>query len=47
MKLVGAYAMDTLRPEKGVPLWGHDLDTETTSLEAGLEFAVDMNKVHD
>ena len=41
MKLAGAYAMDTLRLEKGVPLWGHDLDTETTPLEAGLEFATE------
>ena len=47
MKLAGAYAMDTLRLEKGFPLWGCDLDTKTTPLEAGLEFAVDMNKVHD
>ena len=45
MKLAGAYAVDTLRLEKGFPLWGHDLDTETTPLEAGLDFAVDMNKV--
>jgi 4-methylaminobutanoate oxidase (formaldehyde-forming) len=45
MKLAGAYAVDTLRLEKGFPLWGQDLDTETTPLEAGLEFAVDMNKV--
>ena len=47
MKLAGAYAMDTLRLEKGVPLWGRDLNTETTPLEVGLEFAMDMNKVHD
>ena len=46
MKLAGAYAVDTLRLERGFPLWGQDLDTETTPLEAGLEFAVDMIKVH-
>ena len=45
MKLAGAYAVDTLRLEKGFPLWGHELDTETTPWEAGLGFAVDMNKV--
>ena len=45
MKLAGAYAVDTLRLEKGFPLWGQDLDTETTPLEAGLGFALDMNKV--
>ena len=45
MKLAGAYAVDTLRLEKGFRHWGHELDTETTPLEAGLGFAVDMNKV--
>ena len=46
MKLAGAYAVDTLRLEKGFPVWGQDLDTETTPLEAGLGFALDMNKVY-
>ena len=46
MKLAGAYAVDTLRLEKGFRHWGHELDTETTPLEAGLGFAVDMNKVY-
>ena len=45
MNLAGAYAVDTLRLEKGYRHWGHELDTETTPLEAGLGFAVDMNKV--
>ena len=45
MKLAGAYAVDTLRLEKGFCHWGHKLDTETTPWEAGLGFAVDMNKV--
>ena len=45
MKLAGAYAVDTLRLEKGFRHWGHELDTETTPWEAGLAFAVDMNKV--
>ena len=45
MKLAGAYAVDTLRLEKGFRHWGHELDTETTPLEAGLGFAVDMKKV--
>ena len=47
MKLAGAYAVDTLRLEKGFRHWGHELDTETTPLEAGLGFAVDMNKVNN
>ena len=46
MKLAGAYAVDTLRLEKGFRHWGHELDTETTPWEAGLGFAVDMNKVY-
>ena len=46
MKLAGAYAADSLRLEAGFPCWGHDLDTETTPLEAGLDVAVDMNKVN-
>ena len=45
MKLAGAYAVDTLRLEKGFRHWGHELDTKTTPWEAGLDFAVDMNKV--
>ena len=45
MILSGAYAVDTLRLEKGFRHWGHELDTETTPLEAGLGFAVDMSKV--
>ena len=31
--------------EKGLHHWGRELDTETTPLEAGLGFALDMNKV--
>ena len=45
MKLAGAYAVDTLRLEKGFRHWGHELDTETSPWESGLGFAVDMNKV--
>ena len=47
MKLAGAYAVDSLRLEKGYRHWGHELDTETTPLEAGLGFAVDMSKVYN
>ena len=45
MKLAGAYAVDTLRLEKGIPYWGQDLDTKTTPLEAGLDYSLDMRKV--
>ncbi len=39
----GLGARDTLRLEKGYPLWGQDLDAETTPLEAGLEWVVDWD----
>ncbi len=45
LKLAGAYAMDSLRMEKGYRHWSHELDTETTPLEARLMHAVDMKKV--
>ncbi len=41
----GMYALDSLRMEKGYRHWGHELDTDTTPLEARLSFAVNMNKV--
>ncbi len=36
----GLGARDTLRLEMGYPLWGQDLDEETTPLEAGLDWVV-------
>lgn len=36
----GLGARDTLRLEMGYPLWGQDLDAETTPLEAGLDWVV-------
>jgi aminomethyltransferase len=36
----GLGARDSLRLEAGLPLYGHDLDAETTPVEAGLAFAV-------
>lgn len=36
----GLGARDTLRLEKGYPLWGQDLDRDTTPLEAGLEWVI-------
>ncbi len=41
----GLGARDTLRLEMGFPLWGQDLDEDTTPLEAGLEWVVDWD--HD
>jgi len=40
----GLGARDTLRTEMGYPLYGHELDEETTPLEAGLGAFVAMNK---
>lgn len=40
----GLGARDTLRLEMGYPLHGNDIDETTTPLEAGLSFAVNMNK---
>ncbi len=41
----GLGARDTLRLEMGYPLWGQDLDRDTTPLEAGLDWVVDWD--HD
>jgi aminomethyltransferase len=41
---IGLGARDTLRTEAGMPLYGNDIDDTTTPLEAGLGFAVDLDK---
>lgn len=40
----GYHAINSLRLEKGFRLWGHDITTEDTPYEAGLRFAVAMDK---
>ena len=40
----GLGARDTLRTEACLPLYGHELDEETTPLEAGLGFFVGLEK---
>lgn len=40
----GLGARDTLRTEMCYPLYGHELNTETTPMEAGLGFFVDFEK---
>ena len=43
----GRLAMDIMRMEKGYLHWGHDISPEENPFEAGLEFAVKLNKDHD
>jgi aminomethyltransferase len=40
----GLGARDTLRLEKGYPLYGHELDDTTTPLEAGLDWVLKFSK---
>jgi 4-methylaminobutanoate oxidase (formaldehyde-forming) len=40
----GYYAIDSLRLEKGYRAWGRELTPDYTPYEAGLSFAVDLNK---
>jgi aminomethyltransferase len=40
----GLGARDTLRLEKAYPLYGHELDDDTTPLEAGLEWVLKFSK---
>jgi len=43
----GLGARDTLRLEAGMPLYGHELDRETTPFEAGLGRLVNLSKPGD
>jgi 4-methylaminobutanoate oxidase (formaldehyde-forming) len=40
----GYYALDSLRLEKGYRAWGREISPDDTPLEAGLEFAVKLEK---
>ncbi len=44
VKPAGLGARDTLRLEMGYPLYGHELDTAHTPVEAGFDKFVDMSK---
>jgi aminomethyltransferase len=44
VKPVGLGARDSLRLEAGLPLYGHDLDTTTTPVEADLVFALSKRR---
>lgn len=41
---IGLGARDSLRLEAGLCLYGHDLDTETNPIEAGLEWAIQKSR---
>jgi glycine cleavage system aminomethyltransferase T len=44
LKLCGYHALDSLRIEKAYRHWGHDITDEDTPVEAGLGFAVKLDK---
>ena len=44
LRHAGYHAMDSLRMEKAYRAWGHDVSSEDTPLEAGLGFAVRLDK---
>ena len=44
VKPIGLGARDSLRLEAGLPLYGHDIDLETTPVMAGLTFAIQKRR---
>ena len=44
VKPIGLGARDSLRLEAGLPLYGHDIDSETTPVMAGLTFAINKRR---
>jgi len=44
VKPIGLGARDSLRLEAGLPLYGHDLDTTTDPVSAGLAFAISKKR---
>lgn len=47
LRLAGLHALDSCRLEKGFRHWGHDIGDEDTPLEAGLDFAVALDRKAD
>jgi 4-methylaminobutanoate oxidase (formaldehyde-forming) len=46
LRLCGYHALNSLRLEKAYRHWGHDIDSDTTLLEAGLGFTAAWDKPH-
>jgi len=44
IKPAGLGARDTLRLEAGMPLYGHELDEQSSALASGLDFAINLDK---
>ncbi len=44
LQLCGYHALNSLRLEKGYRHWGHDIDSDTTPLQAGLGFTIAWDK---
>ncbi len=47
VKPIGLGARDSLRLEAGLPLYGHDLSSETSPVEAGLLFGINKRRRSD
>ncbi len=43
---IGLGARDSLRLEAGLCLYGHDIDTTTTPVEAALEWSIQKSRRH-
>jgi 4-methylaminobutanoate oxidase (formaldehyde-forming) len=47
LRLAGYHALNSLRLEKAYRHWGHDIDSDSTPLEAGLGFTIAWDRPHD